>query len=316
MLRYGSAIEETWFWNKNKVWARRGNNLKRSLTGTAGTSLVSFGFDDLMTGWAQTAWTNAAAEGCHVVASGSPVIDVLWPLNGVSVSGSDGWSVTGKMAGRRYGDSFFGRDVTVIQNNGLNLLNATTPVSLHAKTEQALGGTLPSRIVIQADAASMVTVYAPYEPKSVLLDNIDLAFSWTNNQLTVSIPATGGSILDLVNAAYLTWRDQHFSEAEIAAGLAGLDIDADGDNRGNWDEFMADTDPRDGNAYWEMMASNGAFTFDSSSNRLYTVETTTNLMEVAWDILSTNQQGTGSIMTIVDTNDYENCFYRTKVALP
>ncbi len=313
---WSSVIEETWFYNKNSVLTRRGNNLKRSLAGTSGTSLVSFGFDDRMTGWTQSAWTNAAAEGVHVVISGSPVIDVLWPLNGVSVSGSDGWNVTGKMAGRRFGDSFFGRDVTSVQNNGLNLLTASSPVSFHAKTEQALGGTMPSRVVIQADAPSAVTILAPYEPKSVLLDNIDLDFSWTNSQLTVSIPATEGSVLDLFNTAYLAWRDQYFSKTEIAAGLAGLDIDADGDQRGNWDEFIADTDPRNGNVYWQMNADQGTFSFDSSSNRHYTVETSTNLVEGTWNVLSSNQPGTGSSMKIVDNNDHENCFYRAKVALP
>jgi hypothetical protein len=313
---WSSSIEETWYYPKNSVLTRRGNKLKRSFTGSAETSLVSLGFDDLMSGWTQTAWTNGSAEGVHIVASGSPVIDVLWPLNGVSVSSSDGWNVTGKMSGRRFGDSFFGRDVSAIQYNGLSLLNATTPVSFHAKTEFPLGGTVPGRIIISAAAASSVTVYSPYQPESVLLDNVAVAFSWTNNQLTLTIPATERSIVDLVDGRYLAWRDQHFSAAEISAGDAVLGNDADTDGPDNWYEFMADTDPLDTNSYWQIMAANGAFSYGTSTARLYTVEYATNLVGASWQILSQDNPGTGSDVSISDTNNLDNCFYRVKTALP
>lgn len=315
---WSSSIEETLYYHRydSTPPTRRGNKLKRSLSGTTGTSLVSFGFEDLMTGWTQAAWSNPQAEGLHIVDSGSPVIDVLWPLNGISAAASDGWTVNGKMAGRRFGKDYFGRGATSIQHNGLNLLSATAPVSLHAKTEPPLGGTVPSRIVIQAAAASTIMVYAPYEPKSVLLDNVDMAFSWANNQLTVSIPATEGSTLDLVSSAYLTWRDQYFTEAEIAAGLAGLVVDADGDHRSNWEEFLADTDPRDEIFFLEVTIEAGTISFGTSSNRLYTVEYATNLTEVSsWILLLEDEPGTGSMMSLVDTNGYNNCFYRIKAGL-
>ncbi len=313
---WSSSIEETWYSSKYTGLTRRGNRLKRSLTGTAGTSLVSFGFKDLMAGWTQSAWTNANAEGLHLASSGVPLVDVLWPLNGISVSGSDGWSVTGKMAGRTFGDSFFGRNVSFIQYNGLTLLSSTTPVSLHAKTEPAPGGTVPSRITISADTSSTVSVYAPYEPRSVLLDGINVAFSWTNNQLTVSIPATEGSIVDLVDGAYLSWRDQHFSAGEISSGLAGLDADPDGDGRSNWSEFLADTDPRDGTAFLNVAMGPGQVSFNTSTSRLYTVEYTTNLASTAWQPLVENIPGTGVEISIVDTNGFENCYYRVKAARP
>jgi hypothetical protein len=309
---WNPAIEETWYYKKSAGLTRRGNRLRRSLSGTSGTSLVSFGFDDLMTGWTQTPWIDSAAEGIHIAA----VLDVLWPLNGTSVSASDGWNVSGKMAGRRFGDSFFGRETTLVQHNGLDLFSATTPVSFHAKTEQEPGGTVPVRVVLQAPAPSTITVYAPHEPKSVLLDGSSVAFSWTNSQLMVSIPATEGSILDLVDEAYLAWRDTHFSEAEIAAGLSGLDEDPDGDGLSNWNEFVADTDPRDGSTYFAMDIDAGAVSFGTSSNRLYTVEYSTNLVAAPWAPLVEGEPGTGSTVSIVHTNDYDSCFYRTKVALP
>lgn len=309
---WNPVIEETWYESKYTGHTRRGNRLRRSLSGTAGTSLVSFGFDDLMAGWTQTAWVDSAAEGIHI----ATILDVLWPLNGISVSASDGWNVTGKMAGRRFGDSFFGRETTLMQNNGLDLLSATTPVSFHAKTEQEPGGAVPLRIVLQAAAPSTLTIYAPHEPKSVLLDGSSIAFAWTNNQLSVSVPATEGTILDLVDEAYLSWRDTHFSEAEIASGLAGLDEDPDGDNLSNWNEFVADTDPRDGSTYFAMAIDSGSVSFDTSSNRLYTLEYSTNLVAAPWTPLVEDEPGTGSAVTIPHTNDYDACFYRTQVALP
>lgn len=315
---WSSAIEESWYYDKydSTPPTRRGNKLKRSLTGTAGTSLVSFGFDDLMTGWMQTAWTNVNAEGVHVVASGTPVIDVLWPLDSTSVAGSDGWSVTGKMAGRRFGDSFFGRDVSSVQYKGLSLLGAISPVSFHAKTEFPLGGTVPGRIIISAEVASTVTVYSPYEPESVLIDNTAVAFSWSGNQLTVSVPATERSVIDLVDGRYLAWRDQHFSAAEIGAGDAVLGNDADADGPDNWYEFMADTDPRSSDSYWKLSTANGIFSYSTSTARLYTVEYSTNLVGAIWNPLSQDVAGTGSGVSINDTNNWDDCFYRVKVAIP
>ena len=220
------------------------------------------------------------------------------------------------MAGRRFGDSFFGRETTLMQHNGLDLLSATTPVSFHAKTEQAPGGTVPLRIVLQAAAPSTITLYAPHAPKSVLLDGTSVAFSWANSQLTLSVPATEGSIVDLVDEAYLAWRDTHFSEAEIAAVLSGLDEDPDGDGLSNWSEFVADTDPRDGSTYFAMEIDPNAVSFDTSSNRFYTVEYSTNLVDSPWAPLVEDEPGTGTTVTIPHTNDYGACFYRTKVALP
>ncbi|MBI9021415.1 MAG: heparinase II/III family protein [Verrucomicrobia bacterium] len=319
---WSSVIEETWFYYKNSVLTRRGNNLKRSRTGTAGTSLISFGFDDLMTGWTQTAWTNATAEGCHVVASGSPVIDVLWPLNGASVSGSDGWSVTGKMAGRRFGDSFFGREVTAVQYNGLSLLSATTPVSFHAKTEQVLGGTVPNRMVVSSDAPASLTLYSPHEPETVLLNDLSVAFSWAGQQLAVTVPAGTNSTIDLVDPAYLGWRDLHFSPAEIASGLAGLGLDSDADGATNWDEYIADTNPRSDAEFFVaaitpiLVSGNQEISFATSSNRMYGVDYRTNLLSGTWTTLTNGLSGTGGILTITDSNKYENCFYRSTVMVP
>ena len=197
---WSAVIEDTHYWYKDGVWTRRGSNLKRSLTGTTGSSLISLGFDDLINGWTQTAWTDTAAEGVHVTDTGAPVIDVLWPLNGTSATSSDNWTVTGKMAGRRFGENFFGREVTLIQNDGLTLLSATTPISFYAKTEQAPASPSTHQITVSADAESTVTIYCPHEPESVQIDNGVVGYTWANYQLTLTMPPTDASTITFPTA--------------------------------------------------------------------------------------------------------------------
>jgi hypothetical protein len=313
---WSPAVEESRYYDKydSTPPTRRGSILRRSLSGTDGTSLMSFGFEDLISDWTQSAWTNAQAEGIHVTDAGAAVIDILWPLSGVSVDGSDGWSMTGKMAGRRYGDSFFGRDLTFMQYTGLDLLQATAPVSFHAKTEHLPGGTVPNRIYISSEALSTVTLYAPFEPASVQLDGSDIPFTWADSQLTFTLPATPGAVVDLVDAAYLEWRDGRFSPAEIETGLSALSEDPDGDGCTNWKEFVSDTDPRSGTSHWDLYENNGIFSFGTSTARHYTVEVRTNLVEGAWSTLSQDLPGNGSDMTINDTNGWHGAFYRVRVS--
>jgi hypothetical protein len=205
---WSSQINDTFYDDKYTGNTRRGSKLKRSITGTSASSLVSFGFDDLMSGWTQAKWGDAAAEGVHVTASGSAVIDVLWPVNGSSCSNSDNWTVTGKMAGRRYAQvtddpdaCYFAREATSVVDNGLSLVSATTPVSLHAKIEQTIGGGVSNVVTISAAAASTVTLYAPKQPLSVKLDGTAISFTWTANQLTVTVPASASSKLELSGQA-------------------------------------------------------------------------------------------------------------------
>jgi hypothetical protein len=327
---WSSTVQESWFYNSSKVLTRRGNVLKRSLTGASGSSLVAFGFDNLMSGWTLSAWTNEAAEGAHVTASGSAVADVLWPTNGASCSGSDGWTISGKMAGRRYAQftndadtCYFAREVTSVIDDGLTLISATVPVSLHAKTEQAPGGLVPNRITFRADAPGILTAHSPNEPKTVLLDGISTSFGWENGQLTLAVPATEYSVIDLVDPGYLTWRDAHFSPAEISAGTADLDNDSDADGRTNWEEYIADTDPRNGAAFFFTGAITSPLvegflnlSFLTSANRTYDILYRTNLVSGTWELLASGLPGTGAAMTFADTNALANCFYRIRVSLP
>ena len=57
----------------------------------------------------------------------------------------------------------------------------------------------------------------------------------------------------------------------------------DDDGRINLDEFVADTDPRDGDSYLALVRGAGGMGVGlSSTGRLYTVESTSNLLAGAW----------------------------------
>ena len=56
--------------------------------------------------------------------------------------------------------------------------------------------------------------------------------------------------------------------------------------------------------------------FDTSSNRLYSVDYSTHLMNATWQPLIENEPGTGSVMPVVLDAELTNCFYRAKAMRP
>jgi hypothetical protein len=99
--------------------------------------------------------------------------------------------------------------------------------------------------------------------------------------------------------------------------------DSDGDGARDGDELMADTDPFNATDFLHI----AAFTnrpiaktyFTSSSNRVYSLEASTNLMTNLWWVVSgqSNIVGKGVGDWLSDTNAVgTNRFYRLKVALP
>ena len=99
--------------------------------------------------------------------------------------------------------------------------------------------------------------------------------------------------------------------------------DADGDIAASGDEYVADTDPTNSLSVFRITGiSNGtalAVGFESSSNRVYTLEFQTNLLDVLWTNLpdQTRVVGSNGPMTLTDTNASEGArFYRLKAGLP
>lgn len=113
---------------------------------------------------------------------------------------------------------------------------------------------------------------------------------------------------------------------ELANGLDPMlddaAVDADMDGFTNGDEYLADTDPQDSGSRLaltlEAAPGSGIPTirFDTSPNRVYTVEWHADLTNGPWQDLDPPMNGTGSEMTVPDSSGFPIRFYRLRVALP
>ena len=204
------TVEDTLFSPHNDdlvyVETRLGSRLRRSRTSTSGTSLLSFGFSDETSHWTIAPWTNALCEGLHatLTTGSAKVVDVLWPLNGTGCTSSDGWDVTGKMAGRHYGEGsddlntgYFGREVTLMRDDGVDLVSATYPVSILAHMEHGPSASHPLCATIYTDTATSLTLYTPHHPSAVRMEGSPVNFSYASNALTLTVPACEATSLPL-----------------------------------------------------------------------------------------------------------------------
>lgn len=132
---------------------------------------------------------------------------------------------------------------------------------------------------------------------------------WCTNQLYAD-----GSLLVGLPAAWL-------GQFELSPTNNPWD-DPDRDTYSTEAEYVADTDPTDSNDYFRVVAidsSPTAIRFQSSSNRLYTLSGTSNLLDGAWlDIQGAGPRlGSGGLDTLTDTNGPPlRPFYRIDVQLP
>ena len=110
------------------------------------------------------------------------------------------------------------------------------------------------------------------------------------------------------------WLDR-FGLDPLDTNIGSLDLDGDGPTTAQ--EWIADTDPGHPTSVLtlELPAASNSVQFRSSSNRVYTVEFTTNLLSRTWTPLpkSSNYHGLFSLPLISTNRDK---FYRVKVELP
>jgi hypothetical protein len=117
------------------------------------------------------------------------------------------------------------------------------------------------------------------------------------------------------------WTWQHGLDP-TATGLAARDPDADARTTG--EEWVADTNPVDPQSVFEIAevtrAQQVAVSFLSSSNRVYTLHSATNLVAepASWFPVSgqTNVRGTGGTLTLNDATNSAQKFYRVQVRVP
>ena len=143
-------------------------------------------------------------------------------------------------------------------------------------------------------------------------------FTWSNITANGTIAATFAPDL-AANGTPHWWLAQYgwtnnFDTAEAS------DTDHDGFTAGQ--EYVADTNPTNAASYFYLTSVSNfppwTVYFGSSSNRLYTLYSRTNLTEGTWLAVTgqSNIVGTGGMMSLDDTNAGRVRFYRVNVALP
>jgi hypothetical protein len=96
--------------------------------------------------------------------------------------------------------------------------------------------------------------------------------------------------------------------------------DADGDGYGNFNEYVAGTDPfNSGSGFAAEIGPDGMdmrLSFPSVNNRFYSAEWCESLLTTNWQILTSKMTGNGGGLSILDTNPADSRFYRLRVFLP
>jgi hypothetical protein len=117
------------------------------------------------------------------------------------------------------------------------------------------------------------------------------------------------------------WETDKGLDPLSAVGDDGADGDPDGDRFPNLSEYVADTDPRDGESYlWvgiEKTDNGIRLTFEARSGRQYRLLRAADLrLTNAWPALTNLGSGKGTAVTVVDREPAPCRYYRVGVSLP
>ena len=121
-------------------------------------------------------------------------------------------------------------------------------------------------------------------------------------------------------SAYALWMSDHFTEAEITAGLGAKSADPDGDGQSNEKEFLGSSDPRDATDQFDCdLKLNGSgdlvIEYDSSNKRLYAVELL-NPTTLVWDEELPDLLGTGGVVQRGVPEGLDVGLFRVRSSLP
>lgn len=121
--------------------------------------------------------------------------------------------------------------------------------------------------------------------------------------------------LSLGGETYEQWSQRIFGS------LVSQTDDADGDDRTNYEEYLAGTDPKNANSrltvktFTPLPGGGFSLTWDTQSDRTYRVERSTSLASNQWTTLQDNIQGDGTVKTFTDSQPgtSPHLFYRIAV---
>ena len=165
--------------------------------------------------------------------------------------------------------------------------------------------------------------------QDVIATNSAFAFFDVDNSIYTNIVAGGQSFTNVNRSGFVTsypvlpygtpvpWLISYgysgnYTNAELA--------DPDGDGMANWQEYWANTNPKDANSKFVVRGAirlpNGRFqiTFSTSTNRFYRVVSSTDL--ITWQTVQDNISGISQDVTITDTRflpDLTAIYYRVLV---
>jgi hypothetical protein len=123
-------------------------------------------------------------------------------------------------------------------------------------------------------------------------------------------------VLTIKSDPYAAWRTRYFNSTQLAdTSVAGDDADPDHDGATNRQEFLAGTDPLDGESVFKASIRIAPVVFWSSvPNRTYRIFRSPSLTSATWVLLSPLVTATNTVATFVDLDATKQSFYRVEVA--
>jgi parallel beta-helix repeat protein len=147
--------------------------------------------------------------------------------------------------------------------------------------------------------------------------------NWNTSEFSLAIPILDAALWDADGDGMPSaWESGHGLDPEDATGTNGAAGDPDGDITGNYDEYVADTDPNNESDYFRIVSierpTNVVVTYTSTNSRYYVVEYATNSASAltSWtSMYSPPVQGANGTTSTNEPGIATNRVYRVSVQL-
>lgn len=261
-----------------------------------------------------TPWVNSYTD------TGTNGVTYYYVVSGVNGSGVNSPSSTEVSATPQLAQLAFPTNLTATAlsesqarltwtNNAPSATAMTLQRSAHgANSWTTLTSTLDPTIVTYTDAGLNTSTSYDYRVQCTGNGGTSSAYSY----ITVAIPAGVGDGIPG------WWRFQYFGNGLTVTGSSAPAADPDGDGMSNVKEYLAGTNPTDGNNVFSITAitksgNDVVLSFSTVSGKNYKIEKTATLgTGVSWTTALDNVAGTGNVVSVTDFGaaSQPQCFYR------